>query len=299
MSIYEFLKPETAAHCQKIGRTFTAIEMAALVYHSDKTLEEKHNAYKQIIAMYPDTPFPGSFLKRFSLQLTMLHKVLESLIIFEDKAISDFYTQSQKAFYHPEFLVQAGGDILTDIGQYGIYSTIEKAREIFSTIDYDLFDVERIVISKVYPDSEHSESISFNRQGEILFISEEFFKICSHDESSFHDFYFETLQNLWEQAPDFDCLTDQAFRNAVFPLIADNDMKNFDCGSLEELELTNPNSLDDLLYFTKLKRLTIIQSSDNLKLSVLTDFCWKNSYCRGYLQEIIVRKEIKKGDDVG
>lgn len=59
MNIYEYFNSrDIAAHCKNIGHTFTSIETAYLVWHSNHhTLEDKHRAWQEIIETMPDESF--------------------------------------------------------------------------------------------------------------------------------------------------------------------------------------------------------------------------------------------------
>lgn len=59
MNIYEYFNSrDIAEHCKSIGYTFTSIEIAYLVWHSNHhTLEDKHRAWQEIIETMPDEPF--------------------------------------------------------------------------------------------------------------------------------------------------------------------------------------------------------------------------------------------------
>ena len=56
MDIYSFIKSkDIAEHCRTIEHEFTPLEMAVVIYHSNKTLEERHEAWQCIIDTQPDT----------------------------------------------------------------------------------------------------------------------------------------------------------------------------------------------------------------------------------------------------
>jgi len=89
MNIYSYLcSPDIAAHCEKIGHVFNPLEMAVIVDMSNKTMREKHSAWREIIADYPDMPIRASkcFRARDS-----LHEYLLELIEYEESALSEFY----------------------------------------------------------------------------------------------------------------------------------------------------------------------------------------------------------------
>ena len=55
MDIYEFIESrDIREHCRKIQYKFTARESAFLIWQSDKTIQQKHAAYREIIETMPD-----------------------------------------------------------------------------------------------------------------------------------------------------------------------------------------------------------------------------------------------------
>ena len=58
MNIYEFINsPIIRELCEKKQHRFDTFEMAVIVAHSDKTLEDKITAYEELAYLYPDTSF--------------------------------------------------------------------------------------------------------------------------------------------------------------------------------------------------------------------------------------------------
>ena len=55
MDIYEFIESkDIREHCRKMQYEFTALESAFLIWQSDKTIQQKHAAYREIIEVMPD-----------------------------------------------------------------------------------------------------------------------------------------------------------------------------------------------------------------------------------------------------
>jgi len=98
MNIYNYiLNPEIAAHCEKIRHTYNPVEMAVIIDRSNKTIEEKHNAYREIINEYPDMPIT----EKSNIKIKdSLHNYLKELIIWEDECIN-FCTTDRTAKYYP------------------------------------------------------------------------------------------------------------------------------------------------------------------------------------------------------
>ena len=57
MDIYGFINSrDVAAHCREINKVWTPFEMAVIIGRSDKTMSEKHAAWRELITDYPDMP---------------------------------------------------------------------------------------------------------------------------------------------------------------------------------------------------------------------------------------------------
>ncbi|MCL2153155.1 MAG: hypothetical protein FWH57_09415 [Oscillospiraceae bacterium] len=125
MNIYEYLtSPDIAAHCEKIGHVFNPLEMAVIVELSNKPMKEKHVAWREIIADYPDMPIQESvnFKARDS-----LHNYLLELIAIEEKAIEGFYTQSNDVIYRSSFFRFYGDNKNFPVGFPECYLTAQNA----------------------------------------------------------------------------------------------------------------------------------------------------------------------------
>ena len=69
MNIYDFISSHAIAnYCKKIKHDFSPLECAYLVEQSDKTLEEKHTAWREIIKIMPDCDFTTSAGQTFHLR---------------------------------------------------------------------------------------------------------------------------------------------------------------------------------------------------------------------------------------
>ena len=89
MDIYSFINSrDIAEHCRKIGHEFTPLEMAVIICKSLVPLKQRHEAYREIIANYPDMPFHKSV--DFKIK-DSLHHYLRKLVDLEEKALNDFY----------------------------------------------------------------------------------------------------------------------------------------------------------------------------------------------------------------
>lgn len=77
MDYLQLIPSKTVAeHIRKVSYKLTSVDIACIVYNSDKTLKEKHKAYREIIATTPD-----SIINKNG---DMLHDTLKQLILKEE-----------------------------------------------------------------------------------------------------------------------------------------------------------------------------------------------------------------------
>ena len=113
--IYEFFNSkDIAAHCKKIGHTFTALEMAYIIFRSEyHTLEQKHNAWQYLIDHYPDEYLPeGKWLDddgEVVRKERSLHKFLQHYIEIEQRFLADFPITRKGYVY--EYAIMYSGEI--------------------------------------------------------------------------------------------------------------------------------------------------------------------------------------------
>jgi len=128
MNIYDyFISPDIVKHCKEIGHVFNSLEMAVIIDISDKTIEEKHIAWHEIIADYPDMPIPES--NGFREEKESLHEYLKEYMAHTEKQISDFLTQRNDEVYY-FYRYRKTGIYDRDYDEdNGLYTTFEKVLE--------------------------------------------------------------------------------------------------------------------------------------------------------------------------
>ena len=115
MNIYEFFNSkDIAAHCQKNGHTFTALEMAYIISRSEyHTLEQKHQAWQYLINHCPDEELPeGKWLDddgELIRKERSLHKFLQHYIEIEQRFLADFPITQNGYVY--EYAIMYSGEI--------------------------------------------------------------------------------------------------------------------------------------------------------------------------------------------
>jgi len=165
MNIYNFLvSQDIAAHCEEIGHIFNPLEMAIIVALSEKTMKEKHMAWREIVSEYPDMPIHGSlnFKARDS-----LHDYLYDFISREEITLESFLQSDS----HNDYRFTAVG---YDNGHKESESVIfintyfEEARAKFEKYQHVLDNeiLSYIVVEKMI-DEDHTAKIYINRSGEI------------------------------------------------------------------------------------------------------------------------------------
>ena len=98
MDIYRFLNSrDIAAHCREINKTWNTCEMAAIIDRSNRSMKEKHAAWRELITDYPDMPVPkrGKRIK----SLPSLHAEIKKVIAYEERVLEVFKQPEEKAIY--------------------------------------------------------------------------------------------------------------------------------------------------------------------------------------------------------
>jgi len=122
LNIYDFLVPETAEHCKKLGHTFNSVEMAVIVANSGRPIKDKLAAWQAIVDECPDMSVRESSCFKAT---DSLHDFLKGLIADYKKSIEDFYSTSENIVFQPLLHVKES------VEEYGIgcFTTPQKALE--------------------------------------------------------------------------------------------------------------------------------------------------------------------------
>jgi len=167
MNIYEFLNSrDIAEHCRNICHTWTPFEMAVIIGRSHRTMAEKHAAWRELIADYPDMPTLNT---AHYPSYESLHKKLEEYIGFEERMLEIFKTPEQQAFF--KYATYDGH--YEGYGSKAIFTTFEKAwADVVDSLTCK--DIIGINIQKIFPDDDSSEiSATFDREGNL-------YRICAY-----------------------------------------------------------------------------------------------------------------------
>ena len=163
MNHYKYLlSPDIAKHCRKVGRRFTTLELAVIVAHNEEMpRKDRHNAWREILAEYPDMPIPKQygFGNHGSLRDSLLAQ-----IEWEERWLEDFYVPGDNTVYLPSGI--------HDDTAYPIdkcFSSVEKAFE--GAIDkfHRISFYESVTICKDKIDgSEERSWVKLNLKGEVI-----------------------------------------------------------------------------------------------------------------------------------
>ena len=162
LDIYSYINsPDVAAHCREINKTWTPFEMAVIVGRSKKTMSDKHAAWRQIAADYPDMPTPKNMhVQRYD----SLHHVIATVIAFEENALSLFNTPDPSAVYmykvkfHDEYRH-------SDIVFTTFENTLKDIKE-----SYERDEPESIIVNRVSVDSSHRIEVFMDYDGNPYYV---------------------------------------------------------------------------------------------------------------------------------
>ncbi len=106
MDIYEFIESkDIREHCRKIRYKFTSLESAFLIWQSDKTIQQKHAAYREIINTMPNEKLNDRLCNG---EFERLHEFLSKYMECENKLLQIFEEHDEavyvsKVFYDGEW----------------------------------------------------------------------------------------------------------------------------------------------------------------------------------------------------
>ena len=124
MNIYDYFNShDVADHSKSIGHTFNSLECAAIIFRSEnRTLKEKHAAYRTIIDEYPDMVIPQD---TDYMHITNLHHALKTIIETENQWLARISSPDPHAVYQTFFHYQTGRTGGAEEGP--LFATYEEA----------------------------------------------------------------------------------------------------------------------------------------------------------------------------
>ena len=130
MDIYSFIEPRTslitkqkwdiAEYCRSIGQTWTPFEMAVIIGKSRHSRDEKHAAWRELIADYPDMPTIQSY---DCPTYDSLHQKLIEAMEYEEQLLALLKRQEPETWYR--YVLEVGRRTECYIGTFS--TTFEEA----------------------------------------------------------------------------------------------------------------------------------------------------------------------------
>ena len=163
MDIYSFINSkDIAKHCRKTNKTWTPFEMAVIIAQSNKTLDKKHSAWRQLLAEHEDT----QIIKFYYGHEINLHKHIPTLIRYHELFVKTFTTPEAAAVY------QCTWESKTDCyGREHIHSTFEKSLAFAKRHVTKAIALEKgltLNIYKMRPDYEECLNVEVDYAGNFL-----------------------------------------------------------------------------------------------------------------------------------
>ncbi len=140
--------------------------MMSIIYLSDKPLQEKHCAYRELIADYPDMAINERC--NFAPQES-LHAYLQTLIAYEERAVGLLTDDTEGGIFEIEVNTRLYGRL----DDNDVFSTFEKARAaLYEEYDWDEDQaVEGVITKRVVDRHNETGSIGIDRNGRIVWVT--------------------------------------------------------------------------------------------------------------------------------
>jgi len=206
MDIYSFINSkDIAEHCRSIGHTFTPLEMAIIVWLSEKTLVERHSEWRWIIDTQPDmevTEHP------WAPHYDSLHQFLRDYMSLENHVMDLFKADKPNAVY--SYACDVPAHCANQIAAHEIECTT-----LFPTLDavmeairdrgkndnsclekYTIYkrwigDARRRVAAEITrPDSKHTGEVVTLFQSEVI-----------EETDPRHELWYEGFAGMWVDVP--------------------------------------------------------------------------------------------------
>lgn len=185
MDIYSFINSrDVAKYCREINKTWSPFEMAVIINRSQCPIIEKHKAWRELMNDYPDMPMPknheiyGSF-----------HEKLKEYIDFEERILACFKKPETNAVYIYEVFRNWHNDYTRSDS---VYTDFEKViNDIHNS--WELDEVIKIKVGKIYTDNNGSIQICMDYDGNIYWVSSCSPEFVMSDEMINFDLYYADI----------------------------------------------------------------------------------------------------------
>ena len=191
MDIYSFINSkDIAEHCRTIGHEFTPLEMAFVVYLSDKTLTERHTAWQWIISTQPDMEIPE---RRCCEHYDSLHQYLRDYMALENKILGLFKADEPNAvFTYSSYNMKYEEPCECDT----LFQTLDAVYEAIKEKNKD-GDIEKYRIVKRWVGEENKEITIITAYGEVVSVWER----CVITDDSLNDLICYGFEGMWIEVP--------------------------------------------------------------------------------------------------
>jgi hypothetical protein len=163
VDIYSFINSsDVAAYCREINKTWNPFEMAVIIDRSHITISERHEAWRELLNNYPDTPIPSSVHYN---SFDSLHKKLAEVIDFEERLLALFKKPEQGAVYKYK-------NWLNDeyVRSSSVFSCVEQTFLDIKDSD-DRENASKLVVEKEYIDKKGKIEAHMDYDGNLYKIS--------------------------------------------------------------------------------------------------------------------------------
>lgn len=165
MNIYNFFNsPDVEEHCKSINHTFNTLECAVIINKSTKPLQEKHKAYKALIAKFPDMIFQTEEHKK----QVSLHEALKVIINYREKLL-ERYLMSEPGVIYQSAIFKRDSQESEDTDRYLVTSFDSAYENAVQSLGSN--HLPFITIKKSYPDSWKSIEAKVTWQGDVISLS--------------------------------------------------------------------------------------------------------------------------------
>ena len=142
MDIYSYINSrDVAEYCKSIGKTWTVFEMAVIIARSNRTIVQKHDAWRELMRNYPDMPTPKNMHHK---SYDSLHKKLAEVIDYEERLVELFKTPEDGAVYTHKALWNNEYSYSNCVFP-GLEETMSDARE-----NWERDETPEFVITKIF-----------------------------------------------------------------------------------------------------------------------------------------------------
>lgn len=145
MDIYKYINShEVAAHCRKIGKSWTPFEMAVIIQHSCHMISEKHAAFRTLMK-----EFQGMRIEEYEGFREKLLKLIE----YEEQTIALFKKAEPNAVYTYKLYLKNDAKPYHDDSTYATYDKVQAMIK----ENWEWEKISIIVITKTFSDNDRNK----------------------------------------------------------------------------------------------------------------------------------------------